>query len=409
MGFAESLRKVNYLAPAWEVIARARQQNKQEQARENFLKALDQAYGKVQEIDNAPVATIDAEGYSQNPNNWTPAPQTISSSQNLFNKNAGQLTAPPPSPNMNMSDDPAKTMNIPVPPKIPMDNQLNELGMLPDAEIGPSKDNTKVRQLQTNEIVNFMKGQLGNKDLDPNLLNQGSGLLSMLLRKPSSTKLEQIDTSKDLYSIDENTGKWTLVKPGKDKLSDMKNLWMKVGDANKNGRKVATLRNYLTGETQTVDLGEATKVAGEGNNNDNNLDNENDYNYSNLYSNLQEGLKTIQTLKNTKLTQTKDANGNPVLSFYPPGASQGMVFQNQAEFDQYKETEKRKYLNDAYELMNQRGLDGPTDNTPVKEIRKGLANGYTLEEALKKFKQHNPTFPEKDLNMMADYFKLSKM
>lgn len=255
MGFAESLRKVNYLAPAWEVIARARQQNKQEQARENFLKALDQAYGKVQEIDNAPVATIDAEGYSQNPNNWTPAPQTISSSQNLFNKNAGQLTAPPPSPNMNMSDDPAKTMNIPVPPKIPMDNQLNELGMLPDAEIGPSKDNTKVRQLQTNEIVNFMKGQLGNKDLDPNLLNQGSGLLSMLLRKPSSTKLEQIDTTKDLYSIDEN-GKMTLVKPGKDKVSDMKNLWVKVGEANKNGRSVATLRNYLTGETQEVDLGE---------------------------------------------------------------------------------------------------------------------------------------------------------
>lgn len=253
MGFAESLRKVNYLAPAWDVIARMRQREKQDQAREGFLKALDTTYGKMQGIDNAPVGTID-ENYANQPENWTPAPQQIKSSQSLFNKNAGNLTAPPPSPNMDMSDDPSNNTQ----PNIPMDDKLYELGMLPDATFAPSKDNTKVRQEQTNELVNFVKGQLGNKDLDPNLLNQGQGLLSMLLRKQPTTKLEQVDTSKDLYSIDEN-GRMTLVKPGKDKLSDMKNFWTKIGDANKNGRKVATMRNYLTGETKEFDLGEASR------------------------------------------------------------------------------------------------------------------------------------------------------
>ena len=133
-----------------------------------------------------------------------------------------------------------------------------------------------------------------------------------------------------------------------------------------------------------------------------------DYNYSNLYSNVQEGIKVIKSLKSAPTEVNKETG---MITYYEPGNKEGKVFANQKEFDTYKEGIKNQYVNDAYELVIQRGLDNAAGgtSTPVKKIREGLSKGFTLDGALKKFKENNPEFPEEDLNIMKDYFTLSKL
>jgi len=246
----------------------------------------------------------------------------------------------------------------------------------------------------------YKMATMPDEDVSSEQKQSGTNMLSQIIKgeQPSPKPKKEIksySTTSDLYEIDSD-GNATLIREGRSNKSPQ-DLWKKRGEGIRGGKKYATLENIETGDIREVELGDKGGTGGSGEGTG-----QSDYNYSNLYSNVQEGKKVIDKLKKTKLE--KDKKGN--LTYFEPGSTTAKIFKDDNEFNQYKEGIKKKYANDAVELVNQRGLDGPTENTAVKNIRAQIEKGYTLEEAFTEFKKANPDFPEKDFNIMKDYFDL---
>lgn len=263
-------------------------------------------------------------------------------------------------------------------------------------------------KLAGQEINSFLRRLITSQDIPMERGQVGLSALQQLANtyQPQKKNLKGINRTDDVYDDYGN-----LIKKGEPRETKGQNISKYETDAE--GRDVIrtiggqNYRRLITYDANGNKIGEKDeRIPGSGEGKTTVNVNTNDYNYSHLYSNLQEGIKQTKILKDTKLTKRSDGR----LEFFPPGKSNSLVFDNQDEFDAYKEENKKKYVNDAYELMLQRGLDSPEDNnTAIKNIREQINKGYTLEEAITEFKKANPDFSPKDLKMMKEYFELSMM
>lgn len=247
----------------------------------------------------------------------------------------------------------------------------------------------KAPQRANQEIAKFltrtMDGTLGN-NIDPNAINNRVGALMSLTKAmtPAKKSLTQMDPYKDTYTIDE-FGNSSLTKSAKEKVTPKRAEQFKVS-ADGYYMYWDEDQNDFIKTNQKAPLKDYTFAPKEGG--------KDEKNNNKLLSKVNEGIVKIKNLKNSKWV---DGQG-----YYLGKNKDGLEqYAQQNDLNMQRDKLKEGYVSDAITLINSSGL-----GDVVESIRPGMQKGLSPEEAVKAYRENDPSISDEEATILIDYFTL---